>query len=114
MKVFHKHVIFWILLENHIAGNKWLSAGAFCEKERYFDGAYQWVSYKGATRISDVVYDTLHKFGSIERKKFKARGGHDYYKYRLTDNFMSNLPEYYKKIARMFKETGAYKSYKSK
>lgn len=110
MKIYHKHVIFWILLENYIRENRWLSAGKFCEQERYFNHAYRWVSYKGATRISDTVYKELPD-KVIERESFKGRSGVSYFKYRLVDGFQKHLPNDYKKISLMFKNTTDYQNY---
>jgi len=97
-------------MENYIDGNAWLSSGSFSEKDRYIKGKYRWLSYKGATRISDTVYDDL-KDSSIERKYFLSKSGTRYYKYRLKNGFSKDLPATYSKIVTMFKVTEKYRKF---
>ena len=104
-KISQKYQIFWLLMENYKnKQNIFISAGAFCEKNvnmKIF--GWQWLSYKGATRISDTVYDELPDT-VIERKSFRARSGAIYFKYRLIDKFNPNdLPKDYHKFVTEFK-----------
>lgn len=99
-RIAHKYQIFWLLMKNYKEyDNRFTSSGSFCEKDVYM-GKYgwQWLSYKGATRISDTVFKELPK-NIIEREKFEAISGSEYYKYRLINKFNPNdLPEKYKKF----------------
>lgn len=95
-------VCFWILLEAyHADPNKWLHAGNFCQVEKNIP-AYGWcfLSYKGATRISDTVYAELPS-DVIERKLHTGKSGATYYVYRLKapqDLFGWKLPSDYKHV----------------
>jgi len=111
--IYQKYQIFWLLLENFTLGNNWLSAGHFCEKEVCMKHlGYQWLSYKGATRISDTVYDQLPE-SVIERKSFIAKSGHEYFKYRIKSNFSPlHIPMKYHKYLEEFRKTEMYKKYK--
>lgn len=102
-------MIFWLLMENYFEeDNSFKSAGHFCDREvdmRHL--GMQWLSYKGATRISDTVYDELAGTGFIERQYFKSRNGTQYYKYRIPQNVkrnLSDLPEQYAWIRTEFKK----------
>ena len=95
-RISHKYIIFWLLLDNYKKGNDWRSAGHFCTKDvdmRHL--GYHWLSYKGATRISDTVFQDLD---IVERKEAKSRSGAMYFVYRLKEHFkIGEVPENYRK-----------------
>lgn len=113
MKIYHRHIVVWLLLENYINGNEWQSAGKFGDKEVFMGSlGWQFVSYKGSTRISDTVFKEM-KGHTVERKTFKSRSGHDYYKYRLIDGFKpTSFPRDYWSILKIFQLTETYQKYK--
>lgn len=108
-RVYARHVIMWLLLRNYLNGNEYQQAGFFGDKEVHMGAlGWQFVSYKGSTRISDTVYDELPA-SVIERKTFKTRSGVDHYKYRLVKDFSpADVGRRYAGIIAIFKMSPEY------